>query len=90
MFGAKVPSISPNSPNLGEFRMFFEYDRTYSDYMKPSEFGNMKHFTRTFANLSEASNERILKEMTPITSGLRITCASLSFGKFSAEYYDLP
>jgi hypothetical protein len=35
--------------------------------MKLTGFGNMKHFTRTFANLSEASNQRILKEMTPIT-----------------------
>ena len=49
-------SVDLNSPNLGEFRMFFEDDRTYSDYMKLAEFGNMKHFTRTFANLSEASN----------------------------------
>ena len=56
MFGAKVLWISPNSPFLGEFRMFFEDDRTYSDYMKLAEFGNMKHFARTFANLSDASN----------------------------------
>ena len=54
--------------------------------MKLTDFGNMKHFTRTFANFSEASNWRILKEMTLITSGLRITSAILSFGKFSAEY----
>ena len=73
MFGAKVPSISPNSPNLGEFRMFFEDDRTYSDYMKLAEFGNPAIFTRTFANLSEAHNWRIISVITLITSGLRIT-----------------
>ena len=46
-FAAKVPSITPNFPNLGEFRMLVlngDY-RTYSDYMKLAEFGNLTNFT---------------------------------------------
>ena len=54
MFAAQVPSITRNSPNLGEFRMFFEYDRTYSDYMKLAEFGNMKHFYPDFRKLKRS------------------------------------
>ena len=55
MFAAQVPSITLNSPNLGEFpRVFLDDDRTYSDYIKLDELGNLGNFTRTFADFSEA------------------------------------
>jgi hypothetical protein len=80
---ANVPSISPNSPDLGEFRMFFyDDDRTYSDYIKLAIFGNLANFTGTFVNLSVAKISGSFRVIPPITSGLRITCASLMFGKF--------
>ena len=51
MFAAQVPSITLNSPNLGEFpRVFLDDDRTYSDYMKLDKLGNLGNFTRTFAD----------------------------------------
>ena len=55
MFAAQVPSITLNSPNLGEFpRVFLDDDRTYSDYMKLDELGNLANFARMFADFSDA------------------------------------
>ena len=69
MFAAKVPSITLNSPNLGEFpRVFLDDDRTYSDYMKLDKLGNLGNFTRTFADFSEAKiseSSRKLRRLPP-------------------------
>ena len=69
MFAAQVPSITLNSPNLGEFpRVFLDDDRTYSDYMKLDKLGNLGNFTRTFADFSEAKiseSSRKLRRLPP-------------------------
>ena len=69
MFAAQVPSITLNSPNLGEFpRVFLDDYRTYSDYMKLDKLGNMVNFTRTFADFSDAKiseSSRKLRRLPP-------------------------
>ena len=60
MFAAQVPSITLNSPNLGEFpRVFLDDDRTYSDYMKLDKLGNLGNLpelSQTSAKLKLANH----------------------------------
>ena len=55
MFAAQVPSITLNSPNLGEFpRVFLDDDRTYSDYMLSQISGSLTEFGKNVRKLNLA------------------------------------